>query len=106
MTTLTRLPDDAWADEQVHQALSILSARRAHEWESLRSEREANVRPRIKEWLSHAGKCEERASVYLSEAARFPAAHKDRAYYMRLANDQLAKAADARRSAAILEDSI
>lgn len=103
MNTHTRLPDDAWASEQVQAALKVLSDHHAREWEKHRPAREARARQMMADWIWHAKCCEKRADAYLADAARFPAAHKDHAYYLRLANEQLAKAADARRCAAIQE---
>lgn len=101
MNAHARISDDAWADEQVQQAIKVLSDHLAREWEKHRPAREARARQMMADWLWHAEFCENRADAYLSDAARFPAAHKDHHYYLRLANEQLAKAADARRYAEI-----
>ena len=101
MNVQTRLPDDAWADMQVEQALRVLADHHARQWEAGRPEREARARKMMADGLWHAECCEKRADAYLADAARFPAAHKDHAYYLRLANEQLAKAADARRCAEV-----
>src|SRR5512138_3078436 len=97
MNAHARISDDAWADEQVQAALRVLSDHHAREWEKHRQAREDRTRQRIADWLYHARCCDLRADEYLSNAAKFPHAHKDHHYYLRLANEQLAKAADARR---------
>lgn len=99
MNAHARISDDAWADEQVQQAIKVLSDHHAREWEKHRQAREDRARQMIADWLWHAERCEKRADAYLADAARFCASHKDHHYYLRLANEQLAKAADARRCA-------
>lgn len=106
MNTHTRLPDDAWANEQVQAALKVLSDHHAREWEKHRPAREARARQMMAGWLWHAECCEKRADAYLADAARFCASHKDHHYYLRLANEQLAKAADARRCAEVERKSL
>lgn len=68
-------------------------------WDIHRAEREAAIRSRIAAYEEHEKACEQRAFEYLAKAAKFPAAHKDHHYYTRLASDQLALAANARRRA-------
>lgn len=66
-------------------------------WEENREEREAKIRQLITDWQVYEAGCERRAGEYLALAAKFPSAHRDHQHWLRLANDQLAKAADARR---------
>lgn len=93
----TRLPSQEWADMQVQQALNVLSRHWAETWEDGRAEREATALQRIDDWLAYEAGCNARGADYARQAAQFPAAHKDHAHYLRLANDQFAKAASARR---------
>lgn len=93
----SRLPDEAWAEMQVQQALDVLSRHWAERWEANRSEHEATALQRIDDWLAYEAGCNARGADYARQSAQFPASHKDRAYYLRLANDQFAKAASARR---------
>ena len=93
----TRLPDGAWADDQIQSALRILSDHHAREWHERASEREAKARQRITDWLAYEAGCIRRGDDYARQAASYPLAHKDHAHFLRLANDQYAKAADARR---------
>lgn len=98
MNAHARISDDAWADEQVGNALRVLSDHHAREWEASRSIREASIRQRIAEWQEHEAGCIRRAKEYAAQAASLPAAHKDHPYYTKLANDQFALAARARRA--------
>lgn len=103
MTAVARKADDAWANEQLSAAMSDHHARA---FEAARPVREAKARRRIDDWLLLATKSEVRADGYLSNAARYAASHKDHHYYLRLANEQLALAASARRRAEIERNSL
>lgn len=70
-------------------------------WDIHRAEREAAIRSRIAAWEDHEKDCERRAGEYLANAAKYPVAHKDHHYYTRLASEQMALAATARRYAAM-----
>lgn len=106
MTAVARITDDAWADEQYQQSLRVLSDHHARTYEAARPIREPKARQRIADWLLLAAKSEARADGYLSDAARHAASHKDHHYYLRLANEQLALAASARRRAEIERNSL
>lgn len=99
----TPITDDAWADQQYQAALAVISDRRSCEWEARRAEREANIRKEIASWQAHIAGCIRRAAEYQAEADARPKAHKDHAYYRRLADEQREKAARARSKIEILE---
>ncbi len=93
----TRLPSQEWADMQVQQALDVLSRHWAEAWEDGRAEREAATLQRIDDWLTYEAGCNARGAEYARQASKFPAAHKDHAHYLRLADHQFTEAARARR---------
>lgn len=104
MNAHTRLPDDAWATEQVQAAIKVLSDHHAREWEKHRPAREANARKEIAAWLEHEAGCIRRARAYEAEAAALPKAHKDHAGLLILAAKQREMAAWARSRIALAED--
>lgn len=87
-------PDaDAWATAQVQAGIEFLRAETAREWEEARVR---TISERMADYRYHAEQCERRGNDYARQAAQFPQAHKDHAYYLRLANEQFAKAKFAR----------
>lgn len=88
MSIHARISDDAWADEQVQQAIKVLSDHHAREWERHRPAREVNARKEIAAWLEHEAGCIRRARDYEAEAASLPKAHKDYAGLLILAAKQ------------------
>lgn len=95
---MTLHPDqEAWATMSVQQAMAVLMDHHAREWNT--EAHEAAKAQRVADWLAHAEACERRADEYLANAGALPKAHRDHAYFLRLANEQLGKAADGRRYA-------
>lgn len=106
MNAHARISDDAWATEQVQQAIKVLSDHRASEWEKHRNEREANARKEIAAWQEHETGCIRRAHAYEAEASGLPKAHKDHAGLLNLAAKQREMAAWARSRVALAEDAL
>lgn len=103
---LDRPNTDALVNQQVQDAIKVLSDHHAREWEASRVEREANIRRQIADWQVHLAGYLDRAASYEAEAAVLPKAHKHRSELLRHAADQRAKAAFARTRIAILEGRI
>src|SRR5690606_15728581 len=86
--TALRLPDEAWASEQVQAALSVLSDHHALEFEKRRDADEAKARQRMADHLRHADESDLRARQYDGWAAEYPAAHWKHRLYSDMAGDQ------------------
>lgn len=75
-------------------------------WEEGGAARDAKTHRNIQAWEDHADACDLRGAGYAAEASAFPVSHRDHHYYLRLANEQCRKAAEARRWAEIERNSL
>lgn len=94
-SALRPLPDAGEATLNVQQAMAVLMAHQAAEFEAGRPEREAATRKRMAFWLAHCWGCRRRAEEYRRDMANYAAGTLNHEYYRARAAEQMGKARDA-----------